>query len=76
VLKRLGLSESQQLDFIERIDIPERPPNNLHILEEDPCILLRNIDTRLGLRKAGVAVPEKSETERSFFSSRMRIQEP
>jgi hypothetical protein len=46
-----GLSESQQIDFIQRIDIPDLPPNELHILEGDPFMLLRNIDTRSGLAK-------------------------
>jgi hypothetical protein len=47
----LVLSESQQIDFIERIDSPDLPPNDIHILEGDPFILLRNIDTRSGLAK-------------------------
>jgi hypothetical protein len=46
-----GLSESQQIDFIERIDSPDLAPNDIHILEGDPFILLRNIDTRCGLGK-------------------------
>jgi hypothetical protein len=46
-----GLSESQQLDFIEKIDTPDLPPNDIHILEGDPFILLRNMDTRSGLAK-------------------------
>jgi hypothetical protein len=46
-----GLSESQQIDFIERIDGPDLPPNDIYILEGDPFILLRNIDTRSGLAR-------------------------
>jgi hypothetical protein len=46
-----GLSESQQFDFIERIDTPELPPNDLRKLEGDPFILLRNIHTHSGLAK-------------------------
>jgi hypothetical protein len=47
-----GLSESQQIDFLERIDSPDLPPNDIHILETNPFILLRNMDTRSGLAKA------------------------
>jgi hypothetical protein len=46
-----GLSESQQIDFIERIDRPDLPPNDIHILKGDPFILLRIIDTCSGLAK-------------------------
>jgi hypothetical protein len=30
----MGLSEAQQIDFIEKIDTPDQPPNDIHILEE------------------------------------------
>jgi hypothetical protein len=46
-----GLSEAQQVDFIERIDTPDLPPNDIELLKGDPFILLRNIDTRSGLAK-------------------------
>jgi hypothetical protein len=46
-----GLSESQQLDFIESIDTPALPPTNIHILDGDPFILLRNIGTGSNLAK-------------------------
>jgi hypothetical protein len=46
-----GLSEAQQIDFIETIDTPDLPPTDIHILEGDPFILIRNIDTRSGLVK-------------------------
>jgi DNA polymerase III delta prime subunit len=46
-----GPSESQQLDSIERIDTPELPPNDLRILDGDPFVLLRNIETYSGLGK-------------------------
>jgi hypothetical protein len=46
-----GLSETQQIDFIERIDGSDLPANDIHILEGDPFILLQNIDTRSGLAK-------------------------
>jgi hypothetical protein len=45
------LSDSQQIDFIEKIDTPDLPPNEIHILEGDPYILPRNIDTWSGLAK-------------------------
>jgi ATP-dependent exoDNAse (exonuclease V) alpha subunit len=54
-IKRLsncpGLSEAQQIDFIEKIDRPDLPPNDIPILEGDPFVLIRNIDTRPGLLK-------------------------
>jgi hypothetical protein len=46
-----GLSEAQQHDFIEKIDTPDLPPNDIHILEGDPFILVGNIDTRSVLAK-------------------------
>jgi hypothetical protein len=46
-----GLSESHQIDFIERMETPDLPPNQIHILHGDPFILLRNMDTRSGLAK-------------------------
>jgi hypothetical protein len=46
-----GLSEAQQIDFIEKIDIPDLPSNDMPFLEGDPSVLIRNIDTRSGLVK-------------------------
>jgi hypothetical protein len=46
-----GLSEAQQINFIESIDAPDLPPNEIHILEGDRFILLRTIDARSGLAK-------------------------
>jgi hypothetical protein len=43
----------QQMDFIERIDTPDLPSNEIRILEGDLYILLRNMDTRSGLAKGG-----------------------
>jgi hypothetical protein len=46
-----GLSESRQIDFIKKVDTPDLLPNEIHILEADPYILLRNMDTRSDLAK-------------------------
>jgi hypothetical protein len=46
-----GLSGAQHIDFIEKIDTPALPSNDVPILEEDPFVLIRNIDTRSGLVK-------------------------
>jgi hypothetical protein len=46
-----GLSEAQQIDFIEKTDTPDLPPNDIHILQGDQFILLRDTDTRSGLVK-------------------------
>jgi hypothetical protein len=46
-----GLSEAQQIDFIEKIDTPALPSNDIPILEGDPFVSIRNIDTRSGLVK-------------------------
>jgi hypothetical protein len=51
VLNCPGLFESQQIDFIKKIDSPDLPPNDILILEGNPFISLRNIDTRSGLVK-------------------------
>jgi hypothetical protein len=45
------LDESHQSDFIERIETPDLPSHILHFYEGDPCTLLRNIGTLLGLVK-------------------------
>jgi hypothetical protein len=37
------LDEADQIDFIERIDIPDLPLHILDFYEGDPCTLLRNI---------------------------------
>jgi hypothetical protein len=31
-----GLSEAHQIDFIEKIDAPDLPPNDVYIPERDP----------------------------------------
>jgi hypothetical protein len=46
-----GLSEAQQIDFIEKIDTPDLPSNDIPILKGDPFVLSRNIDTQSGLVK-------------------------
>jgi hypothetical protein len=46
-----GLFESQQINFIKKIDTSDLPPNEIDILEGNPYILLRNMDTRSGLAK-------------------------
>jgi hypothetical protein len=40
-----GFSEDRQINFIEKIDTTDLPPNDIHLLEGDPFILIRNIDT-------------------------------
>jgi hypothetical protein len=47
-----GLSESQQIDSIKRIDTTDVPPNEMHSLVKDPYILLRNMGTRSGLAES------------------------
>jgi hypothetical protein len=44
-----GLSEAQQIDFIEKIDTSDLPSNDIPCLEGDPFVLIRNFDTRSGL---------------------------
>jgi hypothetical protein len=63
-----GFSESQQLDFVERIDITDLPPNDIHIVEGDPFIFLRNIDTRSGLAK-GRCLPCHTNQKSNCHSS-------
>jgi hypothetical protein len=46
-----GLSQAQQINSIESIEAPDLSPKEIHILEGDRFILLRNIDTRSGLAK-------------------------
>jgi hypothetical protein len=46
-----GLSEAQQIDFTEKIDTPDLPSNDIPIVEGDPFVLARNINTRSGLVK-------------------------
>jgi hypothetical protein len=46
-----SLSEARQIQFIEKIDSPDLPPNEMRIFQGDSFILLRNIDTRYGLAK-------------------------
>jgi hypothetical protein len=66
-----GLSEAQQIDFIEKIDTPDLPSNNIPILEGDPFILIRNIDTRSGLVKGRRCRAIQIKTEQ-WFSVRGR----
>jgi hypothetical protein len=63
-----GLSESHQIDFIERIDSPDLPPNDIHILEGDPFILPGNIDSRSGLAK-GRCLPCCTDEKSKFRCS-------
>jgi hypothetical protein len=46
-----GLSEAQQLEFIEMIDTSDLPPNDIHTFEGGWFFLLLNTDTRPGLAK-------------------------
>jgi hypothetical protein len=46
-----GLFEAKQLAFIEKIDAPDLSPHDILILERDPFISPRNLDTRSGLAK-------------------------
>jgi hypothetical protein len=46
-----GSSEAQKIDFIESIETSDLSPNENHILEEDPFVVFRNIDTHFGLAK-------------------------
>jgi hypothetical protein len=63
----LGLSEAQQNDFIEKIDTPDLPPNDIHISLGDPFILLRNIDIRSGLAKGRRCRAVQMENRTVFF---------
>jgi hypothetical protein len=46
-----GFATSHQIDMIEKLDLPDLPPQTLLIYKGDPMFLLRNIDIRLGLAK-------------------------
>jgi hypothetical protein len=46
-----GFSRCHQIDFIEKIDTLDMPVHCLSLLEGDPLILLRNLDTSSGLAK-------------------------
>jgi hypothetical protein len=46
-----GLSHCQQLDFLERIDAPDLPLNTISLYAGDALVLVRNLDTSLGLAK-------------------------
>jgi hypothetical protein len=46
-----GLSACQQVDFIERFDTPDLPVHRLVLFAGDALVLLRNLDTRVGLAK-------------------------
>jgi ATP-dependent exoDNAse (exonuclease V) alpha subunit len=39
------------MDFIEKLETPDLPPNELFLLQGEPLLLLRNINTRIGLAK-------------------------
>jgi hypothetical protein len=62
----------QQMDFIERIDTPDLPPNEIHVLEGDSDILLRNMDARSGTAKGRRwrAVELRNRTEVHKFDDR------
>jgi uncharacterized protein YcgI (DUF1989 family) len=47
-----GLSEAQQLEWIEMIDTFHLPPNDIHTFEGDRFILLLGTDARPGLAKS------------------------
>jgi hypothetical protein len=52
-----GLSEAQQLEFIEVIDTYHPPPNDIHTPEGDLFFLLLKTDTWPGWEKADVILP-------------------
>jgi hypothetical protein len=54
-----GLSEAQQLEFIDVIDTSRLPSNDIHILEGDRFFLLPNTDTWPGWQKADTILPCK-----------------
>jgi hypothetical protein len=45
------LDEGHQINFLERIETPDFPPDVLHFYEGDPCTLFRNMSTLAGLVK-------------------------
>jgi hypothetical protein len=65
-----GLSEAQQIDFIEKIDTPDLPSNDIPVLEGDPFVLMKNIDARSGLVKGRRCRAIQIKTEQWFFRSR------
>jgi hypothetical protein len=54
-----GLSETQQLEFIELIVTSRLPPDDIHILEGDRFFLLPNTDTWPDWQKADAIFPYK-----------------
>jgi hypothetical protein len=52
-----GLALPIQIDFVERLDMPDLPPSELLIVEGDPLLLLRNINTPAGLAKGRRCTP-------------------
>jgi hypothetical protein len=64
------LSEAQQIDFIEKIDTADLPSNDITVLEGDPFVLIRNIDTPSGLGKGRRCCAIQIKIEQWFFSSR------
>jgi hypothetical protein len=65
-----GLSEAQRIDFIEKIHTRDLPSNDIPILEGDPFVVIRNIDTRSGLLKVRRCRAIQIKTEQWFFNSR------
>jgi hypothetical protein len=66
----LGLSETQQIDFIEKMNTLNLPSSDIPILERDPFVLIRNIDTRSALINVRRCRAIQIKTEQWFFSSR------
>jgi hypothetical protein len=54
-----GLSEAQQLEFIEMIDASRLTPNDIHILGGNRFVLLPNTDTWPGWQKSDAILPYK-----------------
>jgi hypothetical protein len=54
-----GLSEAQQLEFIEVIDTSHLPPNDIHTLKGDRFFLLPNSHTWPGWQRADAILPYK-----------------
>jgi hypothetical protein len=48
---RPGLSECHQIDFIQKVELPDLSPHMLNLYEGNPCFLLRNLSTASGLVK-------------------------
>jgi hypothetical protein len=48
---RSELSECHQIDFIQKVEVPDLPSHMLNLYKGDPCFLLQNISTASGLVK-------------------------